>query len=277
MTSSDLWLQTNIGFDEGVSTATLLSDELQKDLQTKFLWHFVLIYLTVHGTTYEEEFIRLAVVIYAAHWLEDTTYGIKPLCQRTCLSKRLVPPEEVDTSGWDLDSMPELYDGVDRERSIERNKLIRATLYTFYRAQYSDSETRQMWAVLTKSVHNFLIKAVMQASSNIKSYVSEPLSDSRLSDPGLTFLNDDRSVFTYTFADPNAAEQVGEEVSEFHQPSQPPITVGDMLSSLFAGNYIHFLRFYKNGRRRFLGFYMKLFITKAWKMWSMLKDVSVER
>ncbi|KIK60738.1 hypothetical protein GYMLUDRAFT_244296 [Collybiopsis luxurians FD-317 M1] len=43
----------------------------------------------------------------------------------------------------------------------------------------------------------------------------------------ITYLDDSHSTFTYTFALPNAAEQIGEEVPEFIQeghPEEAPIT-----------------------------------------------------
>ncbi|KIK65804.1 hypothetical protein GYMLUDRAFT_239506 [Collybiopsis luxurians FD-317 M1] len=146
MPSSDLWMETDIGFGEDITTSVLLSDKLQRELCTKLLWHFIPMYLTVNGTSYEQDFIKLGMAIYAAHWPEDTTYGIKPMCQRTCLSKCLVPPEEVDTTDWDLNSMPELF--------YRNNNLKYQQMHT----KYSDSEARQMWAALTKSIHAFLKK-----------------------------------------------------------------------------------------------------------------------
>ncbi|KIK56648.1 hypothetical protein GYMLUDRAFT_247680 [Collybiopsis luxurians FD-317 M1] len=172
------WEETDKGFAEDTPLSVLvrtlrilcyscwnsllqLSDEVQTQLRTKFLWHFAPTYLMVRGTEYKKDFWKLAVAIYAAHWPEDIACGTKQT-RHTCLSKRVVSPDNLDTSDWNQKPMPPWYDSKDEAKALERNRLIRGTLYSFYKsnnsiyqhslAQCSKDEARQLQYGLSKAI-----------------------------------------------------------------------------------------------------------------------------
>ncbi|KIK52235.1 hypothetical protein GYMLUDRAFT_251375 [Collybiopsis luxurians FD-317 M1] len=183
MSFCDSWDKTDTGFAEDTPVSILLSDDIQTQLWTKFLWHFIPTYQLVLGTEHEKDFLMLAVAIYAAHWPEDVTW-MKPTAQCTCFSKRMVSLDEIDTSDWEQKEMPPWYDIRDQAEALEWNGLVRATLYSFYKgnnsiyqhslAQFTKIEARQMQLGLSRAVQNFLNKAVKEASPYIKSYTLPP-------------------------------------------------------------------------------------------------------
>ncbi|KIK60041.1 hypothetical protein GYMLUDRAFT_244820 [Collybiopsis luxurians FD-317 M1] len=127
------WVKTDTGFDKDTLPSALDSDELHTHLHTKFLWHYVPTYAMVLGTIYEQEFIKLAVTIYIAHWPEDTTYGLKSFSEQTLFQKQIIIPDDSDSGEWKLKALPAWYDGADTEARLKLNNIVRTTLYTFYK------------------------------------------------------------------------------------------------------------------------------------------------
>ncbi|KIK52664.1 hypothetical protein GYMLUDRAFT_251035 [Collybiopsis luxurians FD-317 M1] len=178
MSFCESWEETDTGFPEDTPISTLLTDNVQTQLRTKFLWHFAPTYQSVCGTEYEVEFLKLAVAIYAAHWPEDVTWGMKPAPQCTCFSKRVVSLDGIDTSNWEQKTAPQWYDSKGQAKALERNGLVRATLYSFYRrnntvyrhalAKNAKDEAHRMQRGLSKA------RAVREASPYIESYGLPP-------------------------------------------------------------------------------------------------------
>ncbi|KIK52208.1 hypothetical protein GYMLUDRAFT_251453 [Collybiopsis luxurians FD-317 M1] len=149
------WVKTNTGFDKDISPSVLVSDEREAHLHTKFLWHYVPTYVMVLGTVYEQEFIKLAITIYIAHWPEDTTYGLKSLSNQTCFKKQISFPDGGNSSEWKLKALPAWYDGSDTEERLELNNIVQTTLYTIYKenngiykellSHYMDEEAQHMF------------------------------------------------------------------------------------------------------------------------------------
>ncbi|KIK64902.1 hypothetical protein GYMLUDRAFT_240839 [Collybiopsis luxurians FD-317 M1] len=178
------WEETDTGFAKDSPTSVLLSDELQTKLCTKFLWHFIPTYWMVWGMEFKKYFMKLVVPIYAAHWPEDVTCGLKKT-QHTCLSKHVVSPDYIDTSDWSQKAMPPWYNSKDQDKALEQNRLVRAMLYSFYKdnnlaykhslAQCTKEEACQVQLGLNRAVQNFFEKAIKEASPYIKSYSLPPL------------------------------------------------------------------------------------------------------
>ncbi|KAJ3891719.1 hypothetical protein C8J55DRAFT_563137 [Lentinula edodes] len=174
------WVQTDSGIDEDIHDA-LFSRYLHISLRTKFLWHFVPTFLSVQGTEFEQPFLIRASAIWASHWPEDTTYGEKPVHNRTALMKRVIYPPGFSSGDFDIGDM-ELHLGVDKyeAQANKRDQVACATLHNFFfdniqtyqRALhgYPEDEAQKMWYQMKNSIHNFLLQAVTQFSHNIVSY-----------------------------------------------------------------------------------------------------------
>ncbi|KIK54962.1 hypothetical protein GYMLUDRAFT_248984 [Collybiopsis luxurians FD-317 M1] len=117
------WVKTDTGFDEDTSPSVLVSDDCEAHLCTKFLWHYVPTYVMVLGTVYEQEFIKLAITIYIAHWPEDTTYGLKSSSNRTCFKKQISFLDGGNSSEWKLKALPAWYDRWSTTLSVENLSL----------------------------------------------------------------------------------------------------------------------------------------------------------
>ncbi|KAJ3881368.1 hypothetical protein F5051DRAFT_437058 [Lentinula edodes] len=174
------WLQTDGGIDDEAQDPQL-SRQLHKTLRTKFLWHFVPTYLTVQGTQYEQAFLVHASAIWASHWPEDTTYGEKPMHQRTALNKQVLYPPEFSNGNLDIEDL-ELHLGVDKyeAQAIMKNRIaqfelthaLQANIQSYQRTLhgYAADEADKMWYQMLKSIRNFLSQAVTDFRPYIMSY-----------------------------------------------------------------------------------------------------------